>query len=113
MIVKKIILVALLVAIGWLITYWVVSIIKCEMLTIEHRDEFIGLELQTNMLTLAETIKVLNYSEETATVYYKDQYGGNILEFRRNNNIWIFNRWGATVWSRQGSADGFMWPYIR
>jgi hypothetical protein len=64
------------------------------------------------MLTQAKIIKVLNYSEEIATIYYKGESGGDILEFRRENNIWVLNRW-VTVWSRQGSADDFMWPYFR
>jgi REP element-mobilizing transposase RayT len=26
---------------------------------------------------------------------------------------WRYTIWERTVWSRMGSADGFLWPYIR
>jgi hypothetical protein len=110
--IKKAILIIILVITGGFLAYWSISIVKCEFLTSKHGKEFVGLELQTNLLDQAEILKVLHYSEITATVYYKDIYGGNILEFRKENNVWILNRW-ITVWSKQGSADGFMWPYIR
>jgi hypothetical protein len=113
MIIKKAFSIVFLVLIGSFISYWLISIIKCEYLTSKHGEEFFRLELQTNLLDQAEILKVLYYSEVTATVYFKSNLGGNILEFRKNNNIWVLNRWISTVWSKQGSADGFMWPYIR
>jgi hypothetical protein len=111
MIIKKIIVFGIVISV--FIMRWVISIVKCEILTLKYKKEFIGLELQTNMLTQAKSLKVLSYSEKTATVYYRSEGGGDILEFRKDNNVWILNRWVATVWSSSGSADGFMWPYIR
>ena len=111
--IKKLILIILLVIISGFITYWVASIVKCEIQTSKYGKEFVGLELQTNMLGSADTLKVLEYSKETAIVYYKEKYGGDILEFHKENNIWIYKRWLRTVWSKSGSADGFIWPYIR
>ena len=36
-----------------------------------------------------------------------------IYYFKNTNNNWEFDgRWN-TVWSKMGSANGFIWPYIR
>ena len=95
------------------ITNWILSIIKCEKLTSLYGKEFIGLDKQTNMLNGASTIKVLNYSDNSARVYYKDKSGGDILLFEKKNGKWEYTVWEKTVWSKTGSADDFMWPYIR
>jgi len=36
---------------GMFTTAWIFSIVKCEILTSKYGAEFIGLELQTNMLS--------------------------------------------------------------
>jgi hypothetical protein len=90
-----------------------VAIIRCEILTSVYGKEFIGLDRQTNMLAGGRTVKVLNYSDNSARVYYNDRFGGDILIFEKKNGEWKLAVWERTVWSKYGSADDFMWPYIR
>lgn len=101
------------IIVGGFILFWASAIIKCEILTSKYGKEFIGFEVQTNMLNPGHKLKVLDYSEDIATIYYYNKYGGDVLEFRKDNNVWILNKWVETVWSSSGSADGFIWPYIR
>lgn len=111
--IKKIFATILLVFISVFFLYWLHSLISCEILTAKHGEEFVGLDQQTNMLKSSNIIKVLEYSDTSATVYYKSEDGGDILEFRKINEEWKLNKWVATVWSKTGSADDIMWPYIR
>ena len=111
--IKRIFWFALLLVICIFITNWVIAIIKCERLTSLYGKEFIGLDRQTNMLAGANTVKVLNYTDNFARVYYRDTFGGDILIFQKKNGKWELSVWERTVWSKHGSADDFMWPYIR
>jgi hypothetical protein len=88
---KRVILFILLAVIVGFITYWGISIARYEILTLNHKKEFVGLELQTNMLTQAKTLKVLNYSAEMATVYYKDESGTLYFSRSRPSDRPIFH----------------------
>ncbi len=94
------------------VVVWSASILKCEVLTFQHWKEFEGLEESTNMIGNSETVKVLDYSDLSARVYYKNREGGDILTFEKQDGEWVYNKW-ETIWSRTGSADDFLWPYIR
>ena len=67
------------------------------------------------MIGNIEYLKVLNYTSDTAQVYFvsANRTGGNILSFSKLNGKWKYDKWERTVWSKIGSADGFIWPYIR
>ena len=103
---------AVLVIISMCVLFWGISYAKCEINTLLHGDEFEGEFRQTNMIAGNPTPKVLKYSNETARVYYVDKYGGDIISFRWINGEWIMYEWD-TVWAKGGSADGFVWPYVR
>ena len=92
--------------------YWGLSIAVCEWRTFKYGKEFYGLDEMTNMLNASETVKVLSCSRTYAVVYYRDRKGGDIIEFIKENNEWVLYKW-QIIWSRTGSAEGFMWPYIR
>ena len=104
--IKKILFIAILL----FISIWLYSLLKCEILTIMHKEEFMGLEQQTNMLDSSENLKVLNYSSDYARIYYVDHRGGDLIEFQKNNNNWELKYWN-TIWSDTGSASGVIWPY--
>jgi len=110
--VKKLLLIVLTIIFCFAL-FWVGSIIRCEILTLQHGKEFVGLEESTNILAESESLKVLDYSDIYAQVYYVDREMGNILRFSKQKNQWKFDKWEETVWSKSGNADGFMWPYIR
>lgn len=108
---KMIIIVIILVSLFVLL--WIGTLIKCEMLTNEHRYEFVDLYKRTNMINDVDYLKVLDYSDNSAQVYYvkKDSFG-ILITFNREKNEWFVEDW-TTVWSKTGSADGFLFPYIR
>jgi len=110
---KPLIIIFIIVACSILI--WIASLVKCEVLTFQHWKEFETLYKETNMLGEQEYLKVLDYSDISARVYYVgiNRAGGNILRFVKQNGQWVYAEWEETVWSKTGSADGFMWPYIR
>ncbi len=96
---------------------WVISIGKCEILTAIHKNEFINFaEINYN-----KKLKILDYSDNFARIYCvgnvdgdnRSYNFGNVYTFRKEDSNWIFNEWENTVWSDAGSADGFIWPYIR
>lgn len=85
-------------------------------MTAVHGHEFEGLETGTNMLEKSDYLKILDYSDTDATVYYvgPNRSYANIIRFSRDSkkSQWIQVGWN-TIWSRNGNADGFVWPYIR
>jgi hypothetical protein len=122
---RKIIFIVCSAIIFVFVIIWGISILKCEILTYLYGNEFYGLEKQNSMIGDVVTMKILDYSDNYARIYYKDKnstyYGNkyydystsNILIFIKINGQWKYEKWERTVWSGQGSADGFFWPYIR
>ena len=97
-----------------LIIYIILSYSRVEILTLLHGNEFEGLQKQTNMIGDSKYLKVFEYSEENAQVYYVEEggLGGDMLTFEKNNDEWVMISWDA-VWSKYGSADDITWPFYR
>lgn len=91
---------------------WGVSLAKCEILTMMHRNEFNEAYKSNTMLGETEYCKVIDYSEDRARVYYVSSNcsGGDVLTFTKENGEWKYENWD-TIWSTTGSADDFIWPY--
>ncbi len=88
--------------------------LKVEYLTWRHGDEFTDGYQQTNMIEEVEYLKVMGYSDTNAKVYYVlgDHAAAVLITFVKQGNQWVMDIWEA-IWSRSGSADGFIWPYYR
>jgi len=84
---------------------------KIDLLTLMHSNEFKDEYNQTHMLSGHPKPKVMEYSPDSAKVYYVDKNGGDVLWFKKKDDQWIMTDWD-TVWSSSGSADGFIWPFI-
>ena len=99
-----------------LFVVWIFSIARCETLTRKYGHEFEEAKTQANMLPECKTFKVLEYSDTYAVGYYVtvERAAGAKLYFERANSqeAWQLSTWEA-VWSKHGSAEGIMWPYIR
>jgi len=59
----------------------------------------------------------MSYSEDIAIVYYST--GGvfrrgieELITFEKQDEEWVWTEWN-TIWSSTGSADSFIWPFIR
>jgi hypothetical protein len=71
------------------ILFWLGSIIKSEIITSKYSEKLIHEELQTNMLYDADDLKVLDYSDRYARVYYAyDSSGGAVIEFSNKDGKW-------------------------
>ena len=100
------------------VVVWLGSYLWCEGLTALYGDQFSDSALWTSdtLLGEAEDLKVLEYSDTSATIYHISPYpgAGYILEFTRSEPgaPWQLECWDA-IWSKHGSADGLIWPYGR
>ena len=102
----------------YLVCVWIGSLIKCEVLTHKHYDEFKDAYKQNTMLGDMEYFKVLscspNRTTDFAQVYYvsKGHTAGNVLtfEFNYDTNLWEEISY-STIWSTTGSASEVIYPY--
>lgn len=95
------------------VAFWGISFIRCEIMTHLHYDEFTKAYQQNAMLSdKMETFKILDYSDNAATVYYigEGYSGGDVLEFEWQDGAWHESGW-RTIWSASGSASEVIWPY--
>ena len=98
---------------------WSSALIKCELLTITHYDEFKDAYKENTMLGDMEYFKVLSYSPYRthwlAQVYYvgKEHSHGSVLTFKYNveTDKWEEIIWEC-IWSDSGSASEVIWPYL-
>ena len=107
---KKII--ALIIT-GCLLMSFLFPFLKHDVLTSLHGNEFEGLYMQTSMISHddVDSLRVLSYSNNSARIYYVGVTSGNVLEFSRNDDAWELVSWN-TMWSSDGSAGEFIWPYF-
>lgn len=91
--------------------FWIASIVKCEIVTNQHGDEFLRFE----EVSTASKFKILTYTDDFARIYCVNfnKSNGSVHNFVRQNDSWKYNAWEDGGWSKSGSADGFIWPYIR
>lgn len=94
------------------ILFWLISLAKCEVLTIFHGDEFGEVYKENTMLGDMEYWKVLDISQDYARVYFvsKNHSNANILTFIKEDGKWKYKNW-ETIWSQSGSASEVIWPY--
>lgn len=95
------------------IAVWLISLAKCEVLTVLHENEFFQFYQGEDMLADIKYLKILSYSDDLARIYCvtKNNLNANVFEFIQEDNVWKFNKWETTVWSSSGSASGVIWPY--
>ncbi|MDO5399052.1 MAG: hypothetical protein Q4G33_14110 [bacterium] len=101
-----------------LLAIWAKDLIKCEILTHMHYDEFKDAYKKNTMLSDMEYFKVLEYKpyrSEFAQVYYvsKNKTGADVLTFAYNydTHSWDEISWN-TIWSETGSASEVIYPYL-
>lgn len=92
----------------------IIPYIKVEILTWQYGREFASLYRLTNMVEGIDYFKVMDYSGTSARVYYvtSNRSAGILLTLVQQDGQWALETWEA-IWSKTGSADGFMWPYYR
>ena len=109
---KSIVVIVLATIIVCLFIVWGASIIKCEILTSNHKEDFQEASIEIAEIMKFDDWKVLKYSQGHAEVYYYSDGGGAVISYDQINGVWVERTWEA-VWSATGSADDIIWPYIR
>ena len=110
---KKISKLILITIILIFIIIWGISLIKCEVFTYQHSQEFDVIYMENTMMGEIDYLKILDYTDISARIYYvsKDKSGGDILKFTKIDGQWVYTEWEQTVWSKNGSASDVVWPY--
>ena len=107
--------VAILIAVGVLLTaFVVVPYARVEILTALHGKELETCWRETGMFDGVALCKVFSYRNDAADVYFVDddrECGFRVIA-ERDGDGWRMREW-KTVWSTNGSADDFIWPYYR
>ena len=101
------------------VLFWLGSIAVCEYNTYKYGEIFRNIKIhdisgERYLKGEDEKVKVLKYQRDIAEIYVVwESKVGNIYYFKRDNgNNWMFDHYD-TIWSKTGSADKFIWPYIR
>lgn len=109
----------LLLILVLLVEPWIVSLIHCEVLTAKYADADMLEAIQAHVAGMMEidTLKILAHKPYSyCRVYGKSDTSGNefilTYNFENEQSKWNVVHWD-TIWSKQGSADEFIWPYIR
>lgn len=98
--------------------FWGGSMLYCSHLTALYGDEFTDFEAMDfdHMHAWSEPpeLRVLNYSDVQARVYYYSEHGGECAVFTKVNGQWRYQENDATWVDFGGTADDyFVWPYFR
>lgn len=108
--IKRIPLYAVAVIIAVFLLIWIAALIRCEVLTYKHYDEFAYAYQSNPMIGDVKYFKVLRCDGDVAEVYYVSAGTGDVLTFIKQNETWKEVRW-ETIWSKGGSASEVIWPY--
>lgn len=97
---------------------WIGSTIHCSVLTFAYGEQFSQLELigfsHMHPWEGSPDLRVMQYSDTKARVYYFTETGGELAEFRKENNVWVYKKIHASWTATGGTADDyFIWPYFR
>lgn len=95
------------------IMIWGAALFRCEFLTFKYGGEFKTIYKENTMMGNIDYLKVLDYSDDMARVYYvsENKSGGDVLIFEKTNGQWVYNGQWKTIWSDTGSASNVVWPY--
>lgn len=100
-----------------LIVFIIISYLYVEILTYKYGMQFAHLYDASSWIENCSSHKVFKYADDEADVYY-EAFNPNekkvsatfMYHFKRVNDTWMLDSWEC-IWSRTGSADGFIWPY--
>ncbi len=109
---KKTVLIVLILIICVLIIG--IPYISVEIKTYKYGNQFQERYTDTNMITDIEYYKVFSYSETKAKILYVESghETGNFVWFKKEDGKWQYDHW-ETIWSENGSADGWTFPFYR
>ena len=85
-----------------------------EIKTYKYGDQFKDRYTDTNMIESIEYYKGVSYSETKAKVLYVElgHETVNLVWFKKEDGKWMYDNC-ETIWSQNGSADGWTFPFYR
>ena len=92
--------------------FWLLSVIKINIQTLIYGSEFFVPEEEIFWIGENGNLKVIEYTQHYAKIYYISDHGGFIINFSNIENLWNYDGW-SVVWSTTGNANGFIWPYFQ
>lgn len=105
----------LLLTLFGVLCVWGAAVLHCEWLTARHLEPEMT-EVCEELLRQGtfESVKLLEYDPYGyAELYGRHDGMGNFFRLTSDyNDGWRVILW-KTIWSDQGTADEFIWPYIR
>ncbi len=93
-----------------------VPYLRVELLTYLHGDDFADADTMKFMISNAEYFKIYKYTKDEAKVFFveKDKEFSVMAYFYKDENgEWAPSETWECIWSKQGSASEFIWPYYR
>ena len=102
-----------------LLLNWGFALVKCEILTAKYGDQALySACIEQTMIEEDSSFKVLECEPAVyARVYAKGANTSHELILICDQDSHASNPWKVviwnTIWSKSGSADGFIWPYFR
>ena len=114
---KRLIIYISILLLIFIIALVVLPYAHVEILTAAHYDDFAGRYIELGYFDGVSVYKIYDYiADDYAKVYYGDDTKecGVLVYFTYDGTTqeWEILTWEA-VWSRHGSADGFIWPYYQ
>lgn len=130
---EKLLIIFIIIIILFLI-YLMIPYFTINKLTIKYGSEFLSLYSENGFYEDIEYLKVLQYRDEKAKMYYMDDdrlkkelsglddnyaavlyieenhSSASVFIFDDVNGEWRLSGW-YLIWSVSGTADGFIWPY--
>ena len=99
--------------------FWGFSLARCELLTALYSEATMNSAcLEQTMIEADAKFKILEYRPlGYVKLYAKERDAGSLLllvrDYQTDASSWKVVYW-ETIWSdKGGSADGFIWPYLR
>lgn len=106
---RKIVIVLIILLL--IILLLTLPILQIEYTTYKHFNEFSEYMSGNDSPICAQKMKVIDYSDGNAKVYFYTPYdSGDILYFTKSNSDWSISSW-ESYWSVSGNADRIVWPY--
>ena len=98
------------ITLGLLLCCILYPYLQVEVLTIKYRKEVSSLYAQTNMIDDDNYFKVLKANKNNLKIIYISKTSKNICYYSKINNEYVLKDW-YTLYSIEGSADDFMYPF--
>lgn len=106
---RKYVIIAIIIIATFLIVF---PYIRVEIKTYMYADEFKDIINENSMLEDFAYFKVMEYKKCNAEILCvsKNHSASFLMHYEKKEKSWYLTDWKC-VWSKSGTADGFIWPF--